>query len=272
MVYVPKVRKATTGLMPLVVMLHGCGQTPTDFARGTGMNVLAEEFGFLVVYPAQPRKSQANRCWNWYNRGDQSRGAGEPALIASLTREIVDQYDADPARVYVAGLSAGASAALIAAVAYPDIFAAVGVHSGLSAGAAHDWSSALVAMQYGSPGRGHSVPLPTISFHGDADKVVHPRNGRFVAARAAGPYPHLRKTDRKGHVPDGRSYVRTSHRLGRGRSFAEHWVVNGAGHAWSGGNRAGGYTDPSGPDASREMVRFFLQHRTTQKWRASFPD
>lgn len=268
--YIPANGITTNASLPLLVMLHGCSQTPDDFARGTGMNVLAEEFGFIVVYPNQSRKSQKNRCWNWYKRSDQNRDAGEPALIAGLTRHIIDAHRADPAKVYIAGLSAGASTALITANAYPDIFAAVGAHSGLPAGAAHDAPSALVAMRYGMPGHRNNVPLPTINFHGDADKVVNPRNGAYVATRATEPYPHLRRTEKVGYSTQGKKYVRTSHRLGKGRSFIEQWMVHGSGHAWSGGNRAGGFTDPTGPDASREMIRFFLRHRTSKKWRSSF--
>ena len=267
--YVPAIAKTASAPLPLLVMLHGCSQTPEDFARGTGMNALAEEFGFLVVYPAQDRKSQTYRCWNWYKPGDQVRGTGEPALIASLARHIVNEAGADPAKVYVAGLSAGASAALIIATAYPDIFAAVGAHSGLPVGAAHDKTSAAIAMQYGAPGLRHIAPMPTITFHGDSDNVVNPRNGRYIASRALEPYTHLRETVKTGHSSGGRKYTRTSHRVGRGRSFTEHWVIDGAAHAWSGGNAAGSYTDPTGPDASREMVRFFLAHRTTAKRRSS---
>ncbi|WP_240512361.1 PHB depolymerase family esterase [Pseudoruegeria sp. SK021] len=274
--YIPSRAGLSAGLseapLPLVVMLHGCSQTPDDFARGTRMNLLAEEFGFFVVYPAQDRKSQLYRCWNWYKRSDQGRGEGEPALLANLVREIVLKQKVDPARVYVAGLSAGASVALIVADAYPDIFAAVGAHSGLPVGAAHDEATAVVAMQFGAPGRPHSHPLPTISFQGGSDKVVNPRNGRFIVARALEPYPQLHKTVKSGHITDGRDYVRTSHRLGTGRSLIEEWVVVGGAHAWSGGNAADSYTDATGPDASREMVRFFLRHRTTMKRRSTQPE
>ena len=193
------------------------------------------------------------------------------ALLASLVRRIIASEAVDPARVYVAGLSAGASAALILASAYPDIFAAVGAHSGLSVGAAHDPVSAAVAMQHGAPGVRRSVMMPTISFHGSSDRVVNPRNGRFVVARALEPYPYLQRTEKTGKVPGGRGYVRISHRVGRGRALIEDWVVEGGPHAWSGGNTAGSYTDPTGPDASREMMRFFLRHRTTAKRRSTRP-
>lgn len=269
--YVPRVAKPGADPLQLIVMLHGCGQTPQGFARDTGMNTLAEEFGFLVLYPEQARKAQLNRCWNWFKRADQARGAGEPALIAGLTCQIMTEQNIDPARVYVAGLSAGASAALIVAAAYPDVFAAVGVHSGLVVGAAYDAPSAALAMQAGAPGQRHSSQMPTIIFHGDADKVVNPRNGRFVAIRALEPYRHLDRTETTRRVFGGRAYTRTVHRVGKGRSYTEHWVVHGSGHAWSGGSAAGHMTDPAGPDASREMVRFFLRHRTTKKRRSTLP-
>ena len=260
--YVPAVASSTEVTLPLIVMLHGCGQTPDDFARGTGINALAEEFGFLVLYPAQSREAHLNRCWNWFKPADQMRGAGEPALIADLTQQIVVQHNVDQARVYAAGLSAGASAALILATAYPDVFAAVGVHSGLATGAAHDGASAARAMQFGNPGKRHDAPLPTIIFHGDADKVVNPRNGRFVAIRAQEGYNGLDRTERKGRAAGGREFTRILYRVGKGRPYIEQWIVHGSGHAWSGGHSAGSYTDPFGPHASREMVRFFLRHRT----------
>lgn len=272
MLYVPKAAATATGPMPLIVMLHGCGQSSRDFARGTGMNTLAEEFGFVVLYPEQAREAHNHLCWNWYRAADQQRGAGEPALIANLTRQIIDEQKIDPAKVYVSGLSAGGSAALTLAVEYPDIFAAVGVHSGLGFGAALDAKSAPRAMQFGATGRRHTAQMPTIVFHGDADKVVNPRNGRFIAMRAVEPYSNLEKLEKSGQVVGGREFVRTVHRVGRSRPYVEEWVVVKSGHAWSGGHAAGSYTDPKGPDASREMVRFFLKHRTTKKHRADVGD
>ncbi|WP_299793811.1 PHB depolymerase family esterase [uncultured Marivita sp.] len=269
--YIPAVAKSAPEPLPLIVMLHGCGQSSVDFARGTGMNTLAEEFGFLVLYPAQARDAHHYRCWNWYRQDDQARGAGEPALIAGLARHIIAVQNVDPAKVYVAGLSAGAAAALIVATAYPDVFAAVGIHSGLAVGAAHDSASAPMAMQSGNPGRRHEVQMPTIIFHGDSDKVVNPRNSRFIAIRALEPYAHLDRAVKTGRVSGGREFTRTVHRVGKGRPCTEQWVVHGAGHAWSGGHAAGSYTDPKGPDASRQMVRFFLRHRTTKKCRATQP-
>jgi len=267
--YVPATaRTPRCAPMPLVVMLHGCGQTPDDFAAGTRMNVLADEFGLLVAYPAQCSDANASKCWNWYNRGDQLRGAGEPALIAGIVRKIMRDRPVDPARVYVAGLSAGGSAANILGAAYPDLFAAVGVHSGLPVGAARSSASAFAAMQQGAPGDRPTVSMPTIIFHGDSDSVVHPRNGRFIAARTLSALPPLRKVEVRKRSPGGRDYSATVHRGKNGKPYCEHWVVKGGGHAWSGGHPSGSYTDPAGPEASREMLRFFLRHRLSVRNRA----
>ena len=258
--------------LPLVVMLHGCTQSADDFAAGTRMNLVAEERAFFVAYPAQPKSANGSKCWNWFNPGDQQRDRGEPSLIAGITRQISRDYAIDPQRVYVAGLSAGGAAAAIMAATYPDIFAAVGVHSGLPCGAANDLASAFSAMREGTPRasnrlhrsagfHGHGRLVPTIVFHGDKDVTVHPRNGNHVIeqSRSIG-LGELRSVTQRGHVTGGRGYSRTRHFDASGRAVLEMWVVHGAGHAWSGGSPAGSYTDPLGPDASREMVRFFLEH------------
>lgn len=245
--------------MPLVVMLHGCTQSPEDFAIGTGMNALAEEFGCLIAYPAQTQAANAQKCWNWFRPEDQRRDRGEPALIAGIVRDILRDQPADRTRVYVAGLSAGGAAAAILGAAYPDIFAAVGVHSGLPVGSANDMPSAFAAMRGGSTGLASSSPVPTIVFHGLADSTVHPGNGAAVVAQVA--RRELRQQQTTGRAGSGRSYRRTDHRDAEGRNIVEHWEIEGAGHAWAGGHTGGSFTDPSGPDASREMLRFFLQHR-----------
>ena len=258
LLYVPATRP--NELMPLIVMLHGCTQSPEDFALGTGMNELAEEFGCLIAYPAQPSGANMQKCWNWFRPEDQARGQGEPALIAGLTGDILRDYPADPARVYVAGLSAGGAAAAIMGAAYPDIYAAVGVHSGLPSGAARDVPSAFSAMRSGSAGKAHARPLPTIVFHGLADSTVHPDNGAAVKAQAAGAGARLKSSTHSGNSQGGRPYQRTTLAAPDGRVMVEHWEITGAGHAWAGGRAAGSYTDPKGPDASREMLKFFFQH------------
>lgn len=257
--YVPAVRPE--GPVPLVVMLHGCTQSPEDFANGTGMNDLAEEFGCLIAWPSQPQGANMNRCWNWFRPEDQSRGLGEPALIAGLVGDVLRGHDTDPARVYVAGLSAGGAAAAIMGATYPEVFAAVGVHSGLPVGAARDMPSAFAAMRGGAPGAAVRGAAPAIVFHGLADTTVHPGNGTAVITQALAGRSATKSVRLDGVSDGGRSYRLTRHHHSDGRTMAEHWEIDDVGHAWSGGRPSGSYTDPQGPDASREMIRFFLQHR-----------
>ena len=263
--YVPA--GATAG-MPLVVMLHGCTQSPEDFARGTGMNRLADALGFFVAYPRQSRAANSQKCWNWFRPGDQQRDRGEPALIAGATRQVIAAHRADPGRVYVAGLSAGGAAAAVMAAAYPDLYAAVGVHSGLACGAARDLPGALGAMKNGG-GRARPVPragrfVPVITFHGDRDATVDEINSREIvaaAAAAAAARGALQTRSEASSSRAGRRYTREISTDAAGLALIERWTIHGAGHAWSGGDSSGSYTDPGGPDASREMLRFFLQHR-----------
>lgn len=246
---------------PLLVMLHGCTQDPEDFANGTQMNELAEEIGCLVLYPAQSQGANASRCWNWFNAVDQRRDEGEPSIIAGMTRAIMAANPIDPDQVYVAGLSAGGAMATIMGTLYPDLYAAVGVHSGLPFASANDLPSALAAMKGDfrrSQDSGQSLPI--IVFHGDRDTTVHPANGDELVAQGA---RHLAAagTAEPGRVPDGHAYTRTLYPAEDGTVQAEHWLVHGAGHAWFGGNARGSYTDGKGPDASREMMRFFRTRR-----------
>jgi len=249
--------------LPLVVMLHGCTQSPDDFAAGTRMNLLAEEQNCFVAYPAQPSRANQAKCWNWFRTADQQRGSGEPSLIAGITRQIMDDYSVDPKRVYVGGLSAGAAAASIMGATYNDLYAAIGIHSGLACGVATDLPSALIAMRQGGSDdkiiSGDRPPVPTIVFHGDRDTTVHPNNGDQILEQSVRTMRAQKKVHR-GQVPGGHAYTRTILSDARGRAMLEHWNIHGAGHAWSGGSPAGSYTDPRGPDATREMLRFFLEH------------
>ena len=244
--------------MPLIVMLHGCTQNPDDFAAGTQMNAVAEEKQCFVVYPAQTQGANSSRCWNWFNALDQQRDQGEPSLIAGITQQIIEEYPVNEREVFVAGLSAGGAMAVIVGTLYPELFAAVGVHSGLPFASAQDLPSALSAMRSGGMPKRQAPEggVPIIVFHGDRDTTVNLRNGEEVIAQA------VRGQDAKadsfdGSVPNGHRYTRTTHSQADGSPLGEYWVIHGAGHAWSGGSDSGSYTDGKGPDASREMMRFF---------------
>ncbi len=258
--YIPA--SASDGVTGVVVMLHGCTQTPEDFAAGTGMNALAEKHQFIVVYPAQSRGDNAQSCWNWFSRGDQKRGRGEPAILAGITRQICAEHGIGRDSTFVAGLSAGAAMAAILGETYGDVFAAVGVHSGLPVGAAKDVTSAFAAMA----GTALDAPAPpqssqtvrTIAFHGASDATVHPSNGDGIVRRALnGNALQSIETTTQGQTA-GRSFTRKVSSDLRDNTIAEHWVIDGQGHAWSGGQADGSYTDPKGPDASAEMIRFFF--------------
>lgn len=255
--------------LPLVVMLHGCKQNPDDFAAGTNMNRLAEQHNCLVAYPAQAANANGSNCWNWFNPGDQQRDRGEPSILADMTRQIMGEYKVDPERVYVAGLSAGGAMATILAAMYPELYAAVAIHSGLPVGSAQDVASAFGAMKGGKgvPLTSYRQPVPAIVFHGDRDRTVHPGNGMEalaqcmgVTAGAKGLEKASKTTTDKGKTAHGRTYTQTTFLDGADKAIAEHWVIHGSGHAWSGGSKAGSYTDPKGPDASSEMMRFFYAH------------
>lgn len=266
--YLPAARAGgAAGLQPLVVMLHGCTQSADDFAAGTQMNRLADEHGFLVLYPEQSASANASRCWNWFRPQDQVREGGEPALIAAMVRSVMQEHAVDTQRVFVAGLSAGAAMAVVLGETWPDLFVAVGAHSGLPFAAAHDIPSAMAAMK----GRGVMGPgtnadprlsathaVPTIVFHGDRDHTVQHSNGEHIAEHARRSAPALSVQRETGTASGGRSYTRERHTDASGRVVVEQWTVHGAGHAWSGGDAMGTYTDNAGPDASAEMLRFFL--------------
>ncbi|MBY0235643.1 MAG: PHB depolymerase family esterase [Burkholderiaceae bacterium] len=275
--YIPEATPATPRAM--IVMLHGCTQSADDFAVGTQMNQLAEAQGFLVVYPEQAAQANASKCWNWFQPQDQLRGEGEPSLIAGITTKVAGAYGVDPQRIFVAGLSAGAAMAVVLGETYPELFAGVGAHSGLPYGSAHDIPSALLAMKGGRSGiaglrdfgktdvnlgRGASQAVPIIVFHGDRDHTVQQSNSSLIvqqAREAHGSEPSqdaLHIGTRSGVTERGRRFSREIHTDANGHTRIESWTLHGAGHAWSGGHASGSYTDGNGPDASAEMVRFFL--------------
>ncbi len=265
---------ASSTSRPMVVMLHGCKQNPADFAAGTRMNEIAQSRGWIVLYPGQQKTANQMGCWNWFQEADQQRGRGEPSIIADMARQVAHEQGADMSRIFVAGLSAGGAMAAIMATTYPELFAAAGIHSGLPHAAASDLVSALQAMKKGpssqsvhAASRQERVVVPTIVFHGDRDTTVHPCNGeeviaraRFSSSQAAMASSGGRVESQRGQVPGGHAYTRKIHRDERGLCDAEHWIIHGAGHAWSGGSAKGSYTDARGPDASAEMLRFFEEH------------
>jgi len=246
----------------LVLMLHGCTQNPDDFARGTDMNSHAEHHGLIVVYPHQSRAHNAQGCWNWFRPEDQRAEAGEAALLAALTGAVATEFSVPPDAIFAAGLSAGGAMAATLAATHPSLFAAVGIHSGLPHGIAHDMPSAFAAMR-GQAGRTRSNPAGSVRmivFHGMADATVHPSNAEALVVAAG---RTLRGTSRReeGRSEGGRAYSRDLVEAADGTPLVESWRIEGAGHAWSGGCADGSYTDPAGPEASAEMVRFFLQSR-----------
>jgi len=254
----------------LVVMLHGCTQSPDDFAAGTRMNELAEQLGMLVVYPQQTGRANTSACWNWFRPQDQQRERGEPSLIAGIAREVATQYDVEAGRIFVAGLSTGAAMAVILGQTYPDLFAAVGAHSGLAYGVAHDVASALGAMKGSATANGLGLATraqpqsthrtPTIVFHGDNDRTVALSNGTAIVDQLTKEELSngvLHTSTHAGATGNGRTFTRQVFLDARQTPVAEYWVLHGNGHAWSGGSESGSFTDPHGPDASSEMVRFF---------------
>jgi poly(hydroxyalkanoate) depolymerase family esterase len=256
-VYVPAM--AQQGATGLIVMLHGCTQSPQDFAAGTGMNALADQHGFIVVYPHQTRGDNAQSCWNWFSRGDQQRDRGEPSIIVGITRHVMAQYKIPADKIFAAGLSAGAAMAVILGKSYPDLYQAVGAHSGLPVGAAKDIPSAFAAMAGQANNSVHAGPaVRTIVFHGSIDPTVHPSNSDKIASHALDPHQHQSVQQEDRGETKGRSYRRCTTYATNGAVAVEHWVIDGLGHAWSGGQPAGSYTDAKGPDASAEMIRFFF--------------
>jgi poly(hydroxyalkanoate) depolymerase family esterase len=281
--------------VPLVVMLHGCTQTAVDFANGTAMNQLAEQHGFILLYPQQTSSANHKRCWNWFLPANQQRGCGEPARIVGMVKNVqrnTARWKIDPARIYVAGLSAGACMATILGTTYSDLFAAIGIHSGLEYQAATNTEHALQVMRHGGPDpqkQGHTAYtamqdfsriVPTIVFHGTNDMTVVPKNGDQVVQQwiqtnqlaSRGTYTanfHHPTQATPGQVPNGHSYVVATWNANNGDEVQSYWKIGGMGHAWSGGSSAGSHTDPHGPSASVAMYNFFMAHPMTRGDRQS---
>ena len=259
-------RTTTDDFIPVVVMLHGCKQNADDFARGTAMNVIAEREKFIVVYPEQIRQENSMGCWNWFEPKHQMRVQGEPAMIASLVTKVIEEHRGDPSRVYIAGLSAGGAMAALVGQLYPEIFAAVGVHSGLAPASAHDIASAFTVMRKG-PGRASRRPiaLPVIVFQGSGDKTVAPSNAQAIVNAELDAYTKrgevlLRLSNEESKSSTHRKATRELWIDARGKCLVESWNISSAPHAWAGGDQSGSFTDPQGPSASEAMYKFFQYH------------
>jgi poly(hydroxyalkanoate) depolymerase family esterase len=275
MLYEPAFREP--GPAPLLVLLHGCDQDAQEFAAGTRMNEVAEAAGVVVLYPEQSPTANLLRCWNWYASQGPSGSNGEAALIAAMTRQVMGEQRIDPARVYVAGMSAGGAMAAVLARDFPDLYAALGVHSGVPAGFANDLFSAARLMSSGpglsaadtDPPGGHGAAVASIVFHGDEDTAVHPSNGQAIhSAPFSDPAWPLTLASLQSTTDPSegqRGFTRSVESGPGGVTYRELWIVHGAGHAWAGGSDVGKHTDANGPDASREMLRFLLQHRLTSQ-------
>jgi poly(hydroxyalkanoate) depolymerase family esterase len=263
--------------LPLLVMLHGCVQDAADIAAGTRMNQAAQERGLVMVYPEQPASANPQRCWNWYLPEHRARDGGEAALIAGITREVMRSHRIDARRVYVAGISAGGAMALVMAASYPDLYAAVASHSGVMFGAASDVAGALAAMQGQGldPESGAAAvidamgsarrPVPALVIHGAADPLVNPDNAEATADQWVRAHRGIGVSTRSEPESEeiernGRRATRFTYRDAEGGVVVERWSIPGLAHAWSGGAAAGSFTDPDGFDATREIVRFFLDH------------
>lgn len=245
--YVPSCGQSE--LRGMVMMLHGCTQSAADFATGTAMNAQAEAHNFLVAYPEQTSAHNPNLCWNWFEPQHQTATGGEPAILADLAQTLGTEFALPEQATFAAGLSAGGAMAALLGSLRSDVFAAVGVHSGLAPLAARDMMSAFAAMQGRGAGGGRALTCPAIILHGLADNTVAPVNASSLAGT-------ITLAERSSFSKDGRKVQLTKGETADGNAI-ELWLLEGAGHTWSGGSPAGSHTDAAGPDASAEMIRFF---------------
>jgi poly(hydroxyalkanoate) depolymerase family esterase len=267
------------GTMPLAVMLHGCQQDPLSFAEGTRMNLLAEEYGCAVLYPEQSKRSNPLLCWNWFEPTSLA-GQGEAALLARLIHQVTLRRPIDPQRVYVAGMSAGGAMACLLAVRHSRLFAACAIHSGLMYGAANSPAQALAAMRSGpSPASvdksrrlvretNESAIVPTLVIHGDRDTTVNPVNAdqiieqlKLRAEDLVDPSAGLLLMSEVRRVESGGRPYRQQDWTQQGRIVLRKMVVEGLGHAWSGGDPRFDFNDANGPDASRFILDFVMQYQ-----------
>lgn len=272
--------------LPLVLMLHGCTQTPDDFATATRMNEVADKNNFLVVYPEEPAAANPLKCWNWFDSLHQSRGQGEPSLLAEVVEKVRADYRVDARRVFVAGFSAGAAMAVIMGAVYPELFAAIGVNSGLAYKAATNLNEARAAMAQGAGDAVHLGQLAyqamgdskhmmrLILFQGAQDSIVAPANAVQVIAQWAQTNDYVDdgrdndsvddvadKTTDSVTAPGSYAYKKYIYNDRHGKPLMERWIVRELKHAWSGGTGGASYTDPKAPDAGQEMWRFFRESR-----------
>lgn len=277
--YVPSGAPPAGGY-PVVVMLHGCGQDPQGFDTATGMSSVAEAEDFVVVYPEQTNEHNAFACWNWFEPANYERGAGEARLIAGMTHDALRRYETDRSRVYIAGLSAGAAMATNVAGEYPDLYAALGSHSGLEYHAVEDPNKAVGAQQSGGldprsraerayrRAGDRTRPLPTMVIQGTGDAQVNEVNGNQTVAWAVhladlasddqddGDVDLEPESRERATTADGMTYHRLRYALD-GRTVVEYVLLAGARHGWSGGDPGKEYTVPEGPEASWLLWDFF---------------
>ncbi|HWE10686.1 MAG TPA: PHB depolymerase family esterase [Solirubrobacteraceae bacterium] len=271
--YVPSTYKAGTS-MPLVVALHGCTESADVFRQLTRWDQLAEQKGFIVLFPQQSSGNNQFECWNFFQSADMSRGSGEPAIISGMTQMVQQKYTVDTKRTYVAGLSAGGAMSSVMAATYPDIYAAAGIGSGCEYAASATCAGSKSAdptqaaqSAYSAMGS-YARVMPVILFEGDQDTTVPPVNAQQavqqwqstdgLVSKSSMPAAAMNVTN--GTAPGGQTYTISHYGDGQGHEIIQSWLVHGMGHAWSGGSSSEQYADPSGPDETAAMYAFFTAH------------